>query len=301
MVWSPSKAYSRSNRSTSIRSGRWGRTSPTPCKGWIFCRTVRRPLCRGRGRQTHGQTIRSDVSRSKAPTQKSIKRWTRLSPRRVFKSSRCRRPPEEMGAGQEGWQYNRRRGRLDQRQTVPFCASGVAARTKSAIRAGRIAYVNRLRKAVARQAEWQNTLEGLQESGLHRSADLANDAAADSAEFENRHPGSAHARLQNTVAVNFAGNPALAVPVPLRGCESSRDEPGIDRAAAGRGGAPQRRPVGRERGQESLGKIRLDQCSTPAGVKSASVKCTSWSMRAPLNSVTLFFRGPWTVRPAGIG
>ena len=38
-------------------------------------------------------------------------------------------------------------------------ALGVAARTKSAIRAGRIAYRNQLPKAVARQAEWQNTLK----------------------------------------------------------------------------------------------------------------------------------------------
>ena len=54
-------------------------------------------------------------------------------------------------------------------------------------------------------------------------------------------------QLQNTVAVNFAGNPALAVPVPLRGAKVSRDEPAIDRAATGRGGSAQRGAAGRRR------------------------------------------------------
>jgi amidase len=99
-------------------------------------------------------------------------------------------------------------------------ALGVAARTKSAIRAGYIAYRTSYHEAVARQAEWQNTLKeifmkvdfialptvqtppkpippnliiGFLEAGMEaRMLDL-----------------------QNTVPVNFAGNPALALPIPL--------------------------------------------------------------------------------------
>ena len=105
-------------------------------------------------------------------------------------------------------------------------------------------------------------------------------------------------QVQNTVPVNFAGNPALAVPVPLRSEKSSPDEPAIDWAAIGRGGSAQRRTARRRRGQKVSDRIIAKAF---AGAKSASVKFTSWSMRAPLNSVTLFLRGPCTVRLAGIG
>jgi hypothetical protein len=49
-----------------------------------------------------------------APTRKSIKRWTRLLRKRVFKSSRSTTRVGRVGARQEGWQCDRRRGLLDQ-------------------------------------------------------------------------------------------------------------------------------------------------------------------------------------------
>ena len=135
-------------------------------------------------------------------------------------------------------------------------ALGVAARTKSAILAGRIAYLTSYREALARQAEWQNTLDrDLQESGLHRSADAANAAAADPAEFKDRLAWKrVMLALQNTVAVNFAGNPALAVPIPLHDDRRPRDEPATDRTAPERGAASQRGPVGGSRGQKMNGE-----------------------------------------------
>jgi Asp-tRNA(Asn)/Glu-tRNA(Gln) amidotransferase A subunit family amidase len=49
---------------------------------------------------------------------------------------------------------------------------------------------------------------------------LADAAAADSDEFEKIGlMEAAHARTANTVPVNFAGNPAVALPIPLRDAE----------------------------------------------------------------------------------
>jgi amidase len=92
----------------------------------------------------------------------------------------------------------------------------VAARTKSAILAGQIAYATGYEKAVARQAEWQNTLKGV----------FTNVDFIALPTLETPPPpippdlkiGVMEARmlqLQNTVAVNFAGNPAVALPIPL--------------------------------------------------------------------------------------
>jgi Asp-tRNA(Asn)/Glu-tRNA(Gln) amidotransferase A subunit family amidase len=95
-------------------------------------------------------------------------------------------------------------------------ARGVSARTKSAIRAGHIAYPTSYDEAVARQAEWQNTLKGIFTNvdfialptvkttplpiGLNLKIGIREMIMLE---------------LQNTVAVNFAGNPAVALPVPL--------------------------------------------------------------------------------------
>ena len=99
-------------------------------------------------------------------------------------------------------------------------AHGVSTRTKAAILAGRTAYRTSFEPAVARQAEWQSALDEiftkvdfialptLQTPPPPLSPDLK--------------IGLVEARmldLQNTVAVNFAGNPALALPIPLRDAE----------------------------------------------------------------------------------
>jgi amidase len=92
----------------------------------------------------------------------------------------------------------------------------VAARTKSAIRAGLIAYATGYESAVARQAEWQNTLKG-----IFTNVDfiaLPTLQTPPPPIPPNLKIGVMEARmlqLQNTAAVNFAGNPAVALPIPL--------------------------------------------------------------------------------------
>ena len=95
-------------------------------------------------------------------------------------------------------------------------ALGVSARTKSAIRAGQVAYLTSYESAVARQAEWQNTLKEIFTKvdfialpTVQRTPPLIP---------PNLKIGLLEAlvlEMQNTVAVNFAGNPALALPIPL--------------------------------------------------------------------------------------
>jgi len=95
-------------------------------------------------------------------------------------------------------------------------ALGVSTRTKSAILAGRIAYPTSYREAVARQAEWQNKLKE-----LFKKVDfiaLPTMQTPPPAIPPNLKIGILEAqmlKLQNTVAVNFAGNPAVALPIPL--------------------------------------------------------------------------------------
>jgi amidase len=99
-------------------------------------------------------------------------------------------------------------------------ALGVAARTKSAILAGRIAYRTSYGEAVARQAEWQNTLKE-----IFTKVDfiaLPTVQTPPPPIPPNLKVGLLEALvldLQNTVAVNFAGNPAVALPIPLRDAE----------------------------------------------------------------------------------
>jgi amidase len=96
-------------------------------------------------------------------------------------------------------------------------APGVSARTKSAIRAGRIAYLIGYDEAVARQPAWQNTLKE-----IFMKVDfiaLPTVQTPPKPIPPNLKIGVMELimlKLQNTVAVNFAGNPALAVPIPLR-------------------------------------------------------------------------------------
>jgi amidase len=95
-------------------------------------------------------------------------------------------------------------------------ASGVSARTKSAIRAGQFASQTSYEQAVARQAGWQNTLKEI----FTKVDFIALPTVQTPPPLipPNLKVGFLEARvlqLQNTVAVNFAGNPAVALPIPL--------------------------------------------------------------------------------------
>ena len=93
---------------------------------------------------------------------------------------------------------------------------GVSRRSKSAILAGRIAYNTSYGKAVARRGAWQNELQE-----VFKNMDfiaLPTIKSTPPPIPPNLKVGVLEAlvlNLQNTVAVNFAGNPALAMPVPL--------------------------------------------------------------------------------------
>jgi Asp-tRNA(Asn)/Glu-tRNA(Gln) amidotransferase A subunit family amidase len=95
-------------------------------------------------------------------------------------------------------------------------AIGVSPRTKSAIRAGQVSMGLSYRGAVARQGAWQEALrEVFQKVDFIALPTLQSTPPVIP---PNLKIGALEARvlkLQNTVAVNFAGNPALAVPVPL--------------------------------------------------------------------------------------
>ena len=93
----------------------------------------------------------------------------------------------------------------------------VAARTKMAIRVGQLAHATGYESAVARQAEWQNTLTNVF-TNVNFIA-LPTLQTPPPLILLNLKIGIMEARmlqLQNTVAVNFAGNPAVALPIPLR-------------------------------------------------------------------------------------
>ena len=97
-------------------------------------------------------------------------------------------------------------------------ALGVAARTKSVIQFGELNYTTTYRSALARRSAWQRTL-----SNVFEKVDLIAlptlQTTPPGLPLLNLRIGIMEAHLiqvQNTVAVNFAGNPALAIPVPLR-------------------------------------------------------------------------------------
>jgi Asp-tRNA(Asn)/Glu-tRNA(Gln) amidotransferase A subunit family amidase len=96
---------------------------------------------------------------------------------------------------------------------------GVTARTQSVIRLGQINYATDYRSALARRSAWQQTLRQVFEK-VDFIALPTLQKTTPGLPFLNLRLGILEAQmlqLQNTVAVNFAGNPALAVPVPLRG------------------------------------------------------------------------------------
>jgi amidase len=97
-------------------------------------------------------------------------------------------------------------------------ALGVAARTKSVIQYGQINYTAGYRSALTRRSAWQRTL-----SKVFEKVDLIAlptlQKTTPGKPLLNLRIGIMEAHLlqvQNTVAVNFAGNPALAIPVPTR-------------------------------------------------------------------------------------
>lgn len=98
-----------------------------------------------------------------------------------------------------------------------FGKTGVTARTKSVIVVGRILYPGNYLKALARQREWQRTLRAV----LRKVDFIALPTMQSTPPLLLPGPniGLTELRmleLQNTSPVNFAGNPALALPVPLR-------------------------------------------------------------------------------------
>jgi Asp-tRNA(Asn)/Glu-tRNA(Gln) amidotransferase A subunit family amidase len=94
---------------------------------------------------------------------------------------------------------------------------GISARTKTAILAGRVVYPLRYRAALGRREAWQQTLhEVLQKVDFIALPTLQ---SAPPGIPPNLKIGLLEAFIldfQNTVAVNFAGNPAVAIPVPVR-------------------------------------------------------------------------------------
>jgi amidase len=95
-------------------------------------------------------------------------------------------------------------------------AIGVGIRTKAVIAVGRVLYLTQYQKALRRRREWQHSLHQ-----LFRKVDFI--ALPTLQTLPPRMPVLSKIPileallldLQNTVAVNFAGNPALAIPIPV--------------------------------------------------------------------------------------
>ncbi|MBV8212336.1 MAG: amidase [Verrucomicrobia bacterium] len=92
--------------------------------------------------------------------------------------------------------------------------TGVSARTKAIIVWGKFESATSYNSPLARQTAWQQTLQETFKKvdfialpTLQKLPPSINKLAFSEAQMRN---------LQNTVPVNFAGNPALAIPIPLR-------------------------------------------------------------------------------------
>jgi len=95
----------------------------------------------------------------------------------------------------------------------------VTARTQSVLRLGQINYTTSYRGALARRGAWQRTLLTVFEKVDFIALPTLQKNPPE-LPLLNLRIGIREAQmlqLQNTVPVNFAGNPALALPVPLRG------------------------------------------------------------------------------------
>ncbi|HJT79636.1 MAG TPA: amidase [Chthoniobacterales bacterium] len=97
-------------------------------------------------------------------------------------------------------------------------ALGVTARTKAVILTGQVTYTTAYRAALGRQAAWRRTLAGVFEKVDFIAVPTLQKSPPD-LPLLNLRIGLLEAlvlQLQNTVPVNFAGNPALAMPVPVK-------------------------------------------------------------------------------------
>lgn len=94
---------------------------------------------------------------------------------------------------------------------------GVSGRTKSIILVGQIDYITKYDNPVARQAAWQRVLRKMFEQvDIIALPTLKSTPPRMGLSFS---PGLFEKKvlnLANTVAINFSGNPALAMPIPLR-------------------------------------------------------------------------------------
>jgi len=96
-------------------------------------------------------------------------------------------------------------------------ALGVTTRTKAVIRLGQITYTTTYRAAVARQKAWQQTLSNVFEN-VDVIAVPTLQKMPPGLPLLNLRIGILEAlvlEMQNTVAISFAGNPALAMPIPI--------------------------------------------------------------------------------------
>jgi len=94
-------------------------------------------------------------------------------------------------------------------------ARGVSARTKAAIRTGRLAYNLNYDEAVARKTEWQKTLNEIFTKVDFIALPTVQSTPKPIPRYVIGAMEALMLQLQNTVPVNFAGNPALALPIPL--------------------------------------------------------------------------------------
>ena len=97
-------------------------------------------------------------------------------------------------------------------------ALGVTARTKTVILTGQVTYTTNYRAALKRRAAWQQTLAGVFEKVDFIALPTLQKSPPEMP-LLNLRIGILEAlvlQIQNTVAVNFAGNPALAMPVPVK-------------------------------------------------------------------------------------
>ncbi len=98
-----------------------------------------------------------------------------------------------------------------------FGKPGVSAKTQAILALGEFEYTNNYRNALRRQAAWQRTLRQIFRKvdfialpTLQTLPPMIPPVGGTIALFEAELLG-----LQNTVPVNFAGNPALAIPIPI--------------------------------------------------------------------------------------
>jgi amidase len=97
-------------------------------------------------------------------------------------------------------------------------AFGVSARTKTVIRLGQITYTTTYRAALGRQHAWQQALRNVFEHvDFIALPTLQTSPPSIPINLRVGFMEAQMLKIQNTVAVNFGGNPALAMPVPVSG------------------------------------------------------------------------------------